>query len=73
VRQCVDDYDVDAGVADMVNNYHAAQFTEGRMEDDPKAIAKAFYDMFDATHKPIHVNTKVSQLDAIGRILAFKS
>jgi hypothetical protein len=35
--------------------------------------AKAFYDMFDAAQKPLHGQTKVSQLDAIGRVMAFKS
>jgi hypothetical protein len=29
--------------------------------------------MLDATQKPLHDNTKVSQLDVIGRIRAFKS
>jgi hypothetical protein len=73
VRQRVEDYDADAGVADMLNDYHEAQFAEGRMEDEPEATAKAFYDMFDATQKPLHGKTMVSQLDAIGRIMAFKS
>ena len=73
VRQRVEDYDADAGVADMLNDYHEAQFAEGRTEDEPEATAKAFYDMFDAAQKPLHGKTKVSQLDAIGRIMAFKS
>jgi hypothetical protein len=29
--------------------------------------------MFDAAQKPLHGHTKVSQLDAIGRVMAFKS
>ena len=29
--------------------------------------------MFDAAQKPLHGKTKVSQLDAIGRIMALKS
>jgi hypothetical protein len=29
--------------------------------------------MFDAAQKPLHGQTKVSQLDAIGRVMAFKS
>ena len=29
--------------------------------------------MFDAAQKPLHGQTKVSQLDAIGRVKAFKS
>ena len=67
MRQCVEDYDADAGVADMLNDYHEAQFAEGCTEDEPEATTKAFYDMFDAAQKPLHGKTKVSQLDAIGR------
>jgi hypothetical protein len=37
-----------------------------------EAIAKAFYDMFDVAHKPLHINTKFSQLDIVGRIMTFK-
>ena len=73
VRPRVEDYDADAGVADMLNDYHEAQFVEGRTEDEPEATAKAFYDMFAAAQKPLHDRTKVSQLDAIGRVMAFKS
>ena len=43
------------------------------MDDKPEPTAKAFYDMFDAAQKPLHGQTKVSQLDAIGRVMAFKS
>jgi hypothetical protein len=43
------------------------------MDDEPEPTAKAFYDMFDAAQKPLHGMTKVSQLDAIGRVMAFKS
>jgi hypothetical protein len=70
VRQHVEDYDVDAGVADMLNDYQGAHFTEGRTEDEPEATAKVFYDMFDAAQKPFHDKTKVSQLDDIERIRA---
>jgi hypothetical protein len=42
------------------------------MEDEPEATTKAFYDMFDATEKPLHGKTKVSQLDAIGHIMMLK-
>ena len=73
VRPRVEDYDANAGVADMLNDYHEAQFVEGRTEDEPKATAKAFYDMFAAAQKPLHDQTKVSQLDAIGRVMALKS
>jgi hypothetical protein len=73
VRQHVKDYDVDDGVADMLNDYHEAQFAGGRMEDEQELTAKAFHDMFDAAQKPFHGQTKVSQLDAIRRVMAFKS
>ena len=43
------------------------------MDDEPEPTAKAFYDMFDATQKPLHGQTKVPQLVAIGRVMAFKS
>jgi hypothetical protein len=73
VRQHVEDYDADVKVADMLNDYHEAQFAEGHMEDEPEATTKAFYSMFGVAKKPHHSKTKVSQLDAIGRIMAFKS
>jgi hypothetical protein len=73
VRQRIMDYDADTGVADMLNDYHKAQVTEGLMEDEPEVITKVFYDMFDTTQKPLHDKTKVSQLNAIGRIMALKS
>jgi hypothetical protein len=73
VRQHVEDYDADAGVADMLNDYHEAQFTGGCTEDEPEPTARAFYDMFDAAQKPLHGQTKVSQLDAIGHVIALKS
>jgi hypothetical protein len=53
VRQCVEHYYVDSGVADMLNDYHEAQFVEGReKEDELETTAKAFYDMYDETQKP---------------------
>ena len=57
----------------MLNDYHEAQFAEGRTEEEPEATTKVFYDMFAAAQKPLHGQTKVSQLDAIGRIMALKS
>jgi hypothetical protein len=73
VRQRVEDYDADAGVADMLDDFHGAQFAEGRTEEEPEASAKAFYKMLDAAQKPLHAHTTVSQLDAIGRVMALKS
>jgi hypothetical protein len=52
LRQRVEDYDADAGVADMLNDYQEAQYTGGCMDDKPEPTAKAFYDMFDAAQKP---------------------
>ena len=57
----------------MLNDYQEAQYTGVCMDDEPEPAAKAFYDMFDAAQKPLHGQTKVSQLDAIGRVMAFKS
>ena len=62
-----------SNVADMLNDYHEAQFAEGHTEEEPEATAKAFYDMFVAAQKPLHGQTKVPQLDAIGHIMALKS
>jgi hypothetical protein len=73
VRQRVEDYDADAGVAEMLHDYHEAHFVEGHTKEEPEATAKVFYDMFAAAQKPLHGRTKVSQLDAIGRIMALKS
>jgi hypothetical protein len=73
LRQRVEHYDADAGVADMLNDYHEAQYAGGCTNDEPKPTTKAFYDMFDVAQKPIHGHTKVSQLDAIGHVMAFKS
>ena len=73
VRPRIEEYDADAGVADMFNDIHEAQFAEGHMEEEPEATAKAFYDMFEASQKPLHAHTNVSKLDAIGRIMGLKS
>ena len=73
VRPRLEAYDDDAGVADMLNDYHEAQFAEGLTTEEPEESAKAFYDMFAAAQKPLHEHTNVSQLDAIGRLMALKS
>jgi hypothetical protein len=73
LRQRVEHYDADAGVADMLNEYHEAQYAGGCTDDEPEPTAKEFYDMFDGAQKPLQDQTKVSQLDAIGRVMAFKS
>ena len=74
VRQRIEEHDADAGVADMLDDFHEAHFDEGRREEEePEATAKAYYDMLAAAQQPLHGHTKVSQLDAIGRLMALKS
>jgi hypothetical protein len=73
LRQRVEHYDADAGVTDMLNDYHEAQYAGGCTDDEPEPTTKAFYDMFDVAQKPLHGQTKVSQLDAIGHVMAFTS
>ena len=73
VRQCIGDHDDGAGVGDMLDDFYEAHFDEERMGEEPEASAKAYYDMLDATQQPLHGHTKVSQLDAIGRLMAMKS
>jgi hypothetical protein len=73
MRPCVDDYDDEGGVGDMLNGYHEAHFGEGCTEEEPEASAKAYYDMLSAAQKPLHGQTRVSQLDGIGRVMALKS
>ena len=48
VRQRIEDYDADAGVGYMLNDYHEAHFDEGCREDEPEATTKAYYDMLSA-------------------------
>ena len=56
----------------MLNDYHEAHFDEGRREEEPEATAKAYYDMLSAAQQPLHGHSKVSQLDAIARLMAVK-
>ena len=74
VRPLLEEYDADAGMADMMADFHEARFVEGmEVEDDPEETAKAFYTMMEAAQKPLHKKTMVSQLDAISRLIALKS
>jgi len=41
--------------------------------EEMDATTKAFYDMMESAQKPLHDRTTVSQLDAIGRVMGFKS
>ena len=73
MRQRIEDYGADAGVGDMLNDYHEAHFDEGRREEEPEATAKACYDMLSMAQQPLHECSKVSQLDAIARLMVVKS
>ena len=73
VRPRVEAYDADAGVADMLDDFHQGQFDEGREKEEMEAAAQAFYDMMDSAQKPLHDRSTVSQLDAIGRLMGLKS
>ena len=57
----------------MLDDYEEAHFGEGPQEEEPEATTKAFYEMLEAAQKPLHGQTKVSQLDGIGRLMALKS
>ena len=73
VRQRIEEHDADAGVVDMLDDFYEAHFDEEGREEEPEATAKAYNDMFPAVQQPLHGHTKVSQLDAIGRLMAVKS
>ena len=73
VRQRIDELDSDAGVGDMLHDFHEAHFDEERMEEEPEPTAKAYYDMLASAQQPLHGHTNVSQLDAIARLMAVKS
>jgi hypothetical protein len=73
MRPRVDDYDAVGRVGDMLNDYYEAHFDEGCMEEEPEGSAKAYYDMLFAAQKPLHGQTKVSQLDGIGCVMTLKS
>ena len=55
-----------------MDDFQEAWFGEG-LEDEPEESAKVYYDMLSLAQKPLHEKTMVSQLDAIGRLMAFKS
>jgi len=73
VSQRIDDYDADAGCADMLADFHEAHFQEVPREEPPEPTAKQYYDMLSAAQKPLHGHTNVSQFDPIARVLALKS
>jgi hypothetical protein len=75
MRQRIDDFDAEAGCGDMLDDYHQAHLDEGPShvrEEPPEATAKAYYDMLSSAQKPLHEHIDVSQLDAMGRLMALK-
>ena len=72
MRQRIEDYDADARVGDMLNDCHEAHFDEGRREES-EPTTKVYYDMLSAAQQPLRGHTKVSQLDAIARLMVVKS
>jgi hypothetical protein len=73
MRARVEDFDADADVGDWLNDFHEAHVVEEGGEEEPEATAKAYYDILSLAQKPLHGHTKVSQLDAIGRVMALKA
>jgi hypothetical protein len=73
VRPRLEAFNDDAGIADMLDDTHQAQFAEGRDKEEMEAAAKAFYSMLDSAQRPLHDHTHVSQLDAIGHVMGLKS
>jgi hypothetical protein len=75
MRQRINDYDAEAGCGDMLDDYHQAHLDEGpsHVREEPlEATTKAYYDMLSSAQKPLHKHTDVSQLDAMGRLMALK-
>jgi hypothetical protein len=75
LRQHIEDFDDDVGCGDMLEDFHQANFDEGPehvMKEAPEPTAKAYYDTLSSARKPLHQHTTVSQLDAIGCLMALK-
>jgi hypothetical protein len=74
VRPLLKEYDADAGMIDMMADFHEGWFVEGmEVEEDLEETTKAFYTMMEAAQKPLHEKTMISQLDGISRLIALKS
>jgi hypothetical protein len=66
VRPRLEAFDDDAGVANMLDDTHQAQFAKGCDKAEMEAVVDAFYLMLDSAQRPLHDRTNVSRLDAIG-------
>jgi hypothetical protein len=73
MRPRLEAFDDDAEVADMMDDYHQAQFAECCDKEEMEAASDAFYLMLDSAQRPLHDRTNVSQLDAIGRVMGLKA
>ena len=60
MRQRVEAFDADVGVADMVDDVHQAQFGEGHEEAEMQAAIDAFKYMMDSAQKPLHAHSEAS-------------
>ena len=73
VRPRVEAFDDDAGVPDLLDDVHQALGVDEREKEEMEAATKAFYEMMNSAQKPIYDRSSVSELDAIGRLMALKS
>ena len=73
VRPRVEAFDDDAGVPDLLDDVHQALGVDEREKEEMEAATKAFYEMMNSAQKPLYDRSSVSELDAIGRLMALKS
>jgi len=73
VRPRLEAFDDEAGVPDMMDDYHQAQFADCREKEEMEAASNAFYNMLKSAQRPLHDRTNVSQLDAVGRVMGLKA
>ena len=53
-------------------NVPESPHVEAETSEETEENTKKYYEALFASQKPLHVNTDVTQLDAIARLLAFK-
>jgi hypothetical protein len=73
IKPRLEAFDDHAGVPDMMDDFHQAQFAECREKEEMEAATDAFYLMLDLAQRPLHDRTNVSQLDVIGRVMGLKA
>jgi hypothetical protein len=82
-RQSIPMIEFDTGIDDCLDDFLNANAPESpaveeetngeTMGEDPEENMKQYYDTLFVTQKPLHEHTEVTQLDAIARLMAFKS